>query len=347
MQLDGFISYLLGLSTMFFGMMAVFFWRRGERLHSLVSVLMATIALEYVKDFAAIACGVYTDPYWWNVITSLDMVAVPLYAFVLVELVRPGRLTLRSMLSQETPFVVLPLLYMATRWQPYVYVLVIWAAIYGTGYLIWTAFEIPRYNRHLMERFSNTSYINLNWLRTILFTFYVILGLWILDCLVIHLDVECLYMVCNLILWTVISFFLFRHESVLDELTDCTPPLPETSTELKPDNSLASRIEELFAVQKIYLNPSLKLSDVARAVGSNRTYVSNYFNRDAATTFYDYVNTFRVEHACTLLSDTTLTVQEVAERSGFSGASAFARVFAKHKGCPPSAYRTGANDPCE
>ena len=70
--------------------------------------------------------------------------------------------------------------------------------------------------------------------------------------------------------------------------------------------------------------------------------MSNYFNRDAATTFYDYVNTYRIEYACTLLADPAIPVQEVAEKSGFSGASVFSRVFAKHKGCTPSAFRNSA-----
>lgn len=339
---SSFPSYLLGLSTMFFGMMAVFFWRRGERLRMLVTLLMGTIALEYVKDYVFMVLGLFSDVYYWGVMTITDMVAVPMYAFVLMELVRPGRLTVRRMLLHEVPFVLSALLYVATGWMPWVYAIVGWAVLYGTFYLVWTAIEIPRYNRHLMESFSYTENVNLGWLRVILYTFYVILGLWVLDCVAFHIGVECLYMGCNLVLWMVISFFLFRHESVIDELSDNAVVPAAEAADGKTDNSLAVRIEALFATQKVFLDPGLKLSDVARAVGSNRTYVSNYFNRDAATTFYDYVNTYRIEYACVLLADPAIPVQEVAERSGFSGASVFSRVFAKHKGCTPTAFRSAA-----
>lgn len=106
------ISYILGLSTMFFGMMAVFFWRRGERLHKLVALLTGTIALECVKDFIAVAMGLFIQPYYWNTMTAVDMVAVPMYAFVLTELVRPGYLTVRAMIWSGLPFVVLPVMYL-------------------------------------------------------------------------------------------------------------------------------------------------------------------------------------------------------------------------------------------
>lgn len=330
------ISFLFGLSVMFFGMMTWFFWRRGELLHRLVALLTGTIAVECVKDFVIVCLGLYDNPSVWDAMTAVDMVAVPMYAFVLTELVRPGTLSKMSMALQELPFVLMPVLYIALGHSWIFYLEVTYAAVYGTWLLIWTAVNIPRYNRHLKELYSYTENINLGWLRVILYTFYVILGVWIFDCLFIHIDMDCVYLVCNLVLWMVISYFLYRHESVMSELADWKPEL--TPSEID-DNQLASKIEELFSVQKIYLNPGLKLSDIAAAVGSNRTYMSNYFNRDASTNFYEFVNTRRVAHACRLLAETDLPVKDIAISSGFGSPAAFSRVFAKHKGCTPSAFR--------
>ena len=330
------ISFIFGLSVMFFGMMTWFFWRRGELLHRLVALLTGTIAVECVKDFVIVRLGLYDNPRVWDIMTAIDMVAVPMYAFVLAELVRPGSLSRRRMILQEVPFVILPILYIAFDRSWIFYVEVGYAAVYGTAMLIWTTVNIPRYNRHLKELYSYTENINLGWLRVILYTFYVILAVWIFDCLFIHIDMECVYLASNLILWMVISYFLYRHESVMSELAGWKPEL--TPSEID-DNQLASKIEELFSVQKIYLNPDLKLSDIATAVGSNRTYVSNYFNRDASTNFYEFVNSRRVAHACHLLSETDLPVRDIAINSGFGSPAAFSRVFSKHKGCTPTAFR--------
>ncbi len=333
------ISYIAGLTTMFFSMMAWFFWRRGELLHRLVAMLTGTIALESLKDFILMAMGIYAAPEVWDVITAIDMVAVPMYAFVLAELVRPGTLSRRTMILHELPFVVMPILYMASGLSWIFYLEVIFASIYGTGMLIWTMVNIPRYNRHLKEMYSYTENVNLGWLKVILCTFYVILGVWIFDCVVIHIDMECVYLLCNLVLWMVVSYFLYRHELVIGELADWKPEPERTAEE---GNALSAKIEELFTVQNIYLTPDLKLSDIATAVGSNRTYVSNYFNRGASTNFYEYVNTRRVAHACRLLAETDMPINEIGRNSGFCSHAAFTRVFSKHKGCSPTVFRQSA-----
>ena len=82
-------------------------------------------------------------------------------------------------------------------------------------------------------------------------------------------------------------------------------------------SDLGLRIERLFREDKIFLNPNLKISDIAGAVGSNRTYVSAYFNREASSTFYDYVNSLRIEYACRLLKETELSVKIIASESGY------------------------------
>ncbi|MBP3534838.1 MAG: hypothetical protein J6J53_02360, partial [Muribaculaceae bacterium] len=259
--------YIYGMSTMFYGMMTWFFIRKRDQLSRLVALLMFTICAECLRD-AVLLLDEVSFSTWsvWSLMTALDMVAVPMYAFILIELVRPGWLTLRSMIIHEVPFVALPVLYGATGINIFYYVLVGWAAIYGTYYLVWTYVNIPRYNRALKDRFSYTENVNLNWLRVILYTFYAILGLWIVDCLIIHLNAESIYMVGSLILWMVIDYFIYRHESVLDELQE--EPPAAAAVDVGRSSDLSSRIEALFTVEKIYLNPQLKLSDVARAVGT-------------------------------------------------------------------------------
>lgn len=338
MNLSGLI-YIYGMSTMFSGMMTWFFIRKRDQLSRLVALLMFTICVECLRDAAVLLLDDMSFSTWsvWSLMTAIDMVAVPMYAFILIELVRPGWLTVRRMIVHEVPFVALPALYAATGINIFYYVLVGWAAIYGTYYLVWTYVNIPRYNRALKDRFSYTENVNLNWMRVILYTFYAILGLWIVDCLIIHLNAESIYMVGSLILWMVIDYFIYRHESVLDELQEESPA--PAAVDVAKSTDLSSRIEALFTVEKIYLKPQLKLSDVARAVGTNRTYVSNWFNRDAGTTFYDYVNTLRVQHACELLVSSDVSVKCVAEMSGFNSSQAFIRVFSRVMGMSPTAYR--------
>ena len=78
---------------------------------------------------------------------------------------------------------------------------------------------------------------------------------------------------------------------------------------------------------------------MAEACNTNRTYVSNYFNQEAGASFYEYVNTMRVDHACALLLDTNDSVKVIAARSGFNSPQSFIRTFVKVKGVKPTDFR--------
>ena len=308
---------------------------------------MCTVCVECVKDVVFISGGVYLSDFYWSLMTCVDMVAVPMYAFILMELVSPGYVSRRLMLLHEAPFVLLPVLFFVSRSDVFYYMLVAWAAVYGTFYLVWTAVKIPRYNRQLKERFSYTENVNLGWLRVILYTFYVILALWIFDCVVVHLNVECIYMLGSLVLWMIIDYFIYKHESVLDELTEVPSERCNGLDAGAESSELSRQITALFMEGQAFLNPHLKVSDVAMAVGTNRTYVSNYFNREAGSSFYDYVNGLRVEYACKLLVSTGESVKCVAEKSGFNSPQSFIRVFIRLKGVTPTAFRVSGQSAIE
>ena len=98
-----------------------------------------------------------------------------------------------------------------------------------------------------------------------------------LSCFVIKLDYDNIYMVSSLILWMLIDYFVYRHESVIEELSDIEiVPLEQNEVDV---SGMAAEVQRLFEEDLIYLNPKLKLSDVALVAGTNRTYLSRYFNR--------------------------------------------------------------------
>ena len=326
---------------MFYGMMAWSIWHKnGERLSHLVSVLMVVLGLQCIKDIVFMSGETDMTDYVWMVMTSVDMVTVPLYAFVLIELCRPGSLKTGTMIFHEVPFVLCPALLIATRNDLFYYADVVWAGIYGFGYAIWALIAIPRYHRRLKERFSYEDNINLNWLRYILLLFFLILSLWIVDCVLINMITEAIYMGVTLGVWMLICYFIYRHESVIDELAEpAAQAEPDTSSDIG-NATLRERILDLFENQQIYLNPQLKLSDVAAMINSNRTYVSRFFNNSHGKTFFEFVNEYRVQHARTLLQSGNDKLDIVAEKSGFSSRQSFHRVFTKLTGCSPGQYRS-------
>lgn len=339
MKID-YIYFIYGLCVMFYGMMAWFFIQKNrEMLSRLVGVLMIVLSLQYVKDLIFLSASATPESEIWLLMTSVDMIAVPLYAFILIELCRPGTLNVRTIVLQELPFVLLPTLFIITHNILFYYLDVAWAALYGFGYAIWAIVNIPRYHRLLKEHFSYGENINLYWLRYILLSFFVILSLWIVDCLIINFNIDAGYMLGSLIIWMFICYFLYRHKSVIDELRE---PIVQVENVANPDDNnakLKKLIIDLFENQRVYLNPQLKLSDVASMVNSNRTYVSRIFNDYHGKTFFEYVNEYRVRHAKTLLKTSEKKIEEIAELSGFSSRQSFHRIFIKIAGYTPEKYR--------
>lgn len=338
------LYFVYGLCTMFYAMMAFFFMHKGkDMLSRLVTALMIIILLSCIKDLAFLF-GPFKDTLRnEHIITAVDMLAEPFYALILIELCNPGRVTRRLIILQELPFVLLSTAVAIWPAQILFDAEVVWSALYGLYYAVWTIREIPRYHRQMRQRFSYMENINLNWLRTILYSFFVILAVWIMCSLVISFTLDVVYMVSSMCLWIFISYFLYRHESVVNELEDSAD---NEETEEAPDTddaSLGKRIEHLFRDERIYLNSKLKLSDVAAAAGTNRTYVSTYLNRDCSTTFYEYVNGYRAEYAAGLLADGNMTLEAVAGEAGFNSLSTFYRVFSKIYSCTPSEYRERMN----
>lgn len=332
---------IYGMCIMFYCMMSWFFLRKNSELLSrLITVLTLVFAVQCVKDLFFINDFFGHSLYLWRSITAFDMMAVPLYGAILTALCAPGKLKTSHIVYHEIPFVLLTILFVLTGYGVFFVVSVVLACIYGGYYVLWTLITIPRYHRQLKEKFSYRENIDLRWLRIILLSFFAVLGLYVVDSIAANVALECLYMLGSLILWMFNCYFLYRHESIINELTDtvtadAVPVIPE------PADELSRRIEQLFIVDKIYLNPTLKLSDVASMAATNRTYISKFFNQGRESSFYSYVNRYRIEHACRLLKESNDTIDVIAGQSGFNSKATFYRVFSDIKGCSPSKYRQG------
>lgn len=344
--MESFSYFLYGMSVMFYSMMAWMFGRRDNAtLSRLIMWLMIIQCVELFKDLGIYTFCVQPNDYW-HLMTAVDMVIIPLYVFVLMELTKPGWFSMQKLMIHELPFVILPLLYFFTDQQLWYIVLIVWGAIYGTATLVLTFFYISQYHRNLKERFSYEENINLNWLRGILVSFWIILLIWTIASAYNSALADDVYSIEALVLWMIICYFGYKHESVIDELSNSEVlELDEDDKGYKLQPELANMVKELFEKEQLYLNPRLKLSDVARRVGSNRTYLSRYFNKANGLTFYDFVNNLRIKHAEGLLISTTHPVAMIAEESGFNSMSTFRRVFVAYHNCTPAEYRTQKKKP--
>lgn len=113
--------------------------------------------------------------------------------------------------------------------------------------------------------------------------------------------------------------------------------LPQENEE---EGELMHRICQLMEEQQLYLNPDLKVTDVADALCATRVAVSNSIRSQRDCTFPQLVNTYRVALAQQLLnSQPDIKLTEVWTAAGFSSESSFYRIFKSFTGMTPTDWR--------
>ncbi|NLZ19581.1 MAG: helix-turn-helix transcriptional regulator [Bacteroidales bacterium] len=147
------------------------------------------------------------------------------------------------------------------------------------------------------------------------------------------------------LLFSALLFGIFYVGYLLEytaaEMAAGTAPAPAAdAVDERAQQALLERVRELVESQKMYLTPGLKITDVAEALDTNRTYISSCINRQTGMSFSDYINGFRVRHAKELMreKDPRLSVTQIGIRSGFSGDTTFFRNFKKATGQTPSEW---------
>lgn len=99
------------------------------------------------------------------------------------------------------------------------------------------------------------------------------------------------------------------------------------------------RIVRLMETEHMYLNPELKVGDVAAALGVPRNAVSNCINSQGYT-FSQYVNNYRMRHAQRLLLEAPeMKKSVVGLESGFANERSFFRAFKSATGMTPSEWK--------
>jgi len=100
-------------------------------------------------------------------------------------------------------------------------------------------------------------------------------------------------------------------------------------------------LELFMEADKPYLNKNITLNDLSSMLNTNQTYLSNYINTKYSINFNDFINKYRVNESCKLLLDDNkgnLSIENIAEKSGFNSKSTFYAAFKKLIGMSPAVF---------
>lgn len=104
---------------------------------------------------------------------------------------------------------------------------------------------------------------------------------------------------------------------------------------------ISAKIDEVMTHSKPYLNPELKVGQLAEMIGISSHKLSQFFSQHKDISFYDYVNKYRVDEFKRMVKEDdvrNLTLSAMAEKAGFSSRASFFRYFKNIEGISPGEY---------
>lgn len=90
---------------------------------------------------------------------------------------------------------------------------------------------------------------------------------------------------------------------------------------------------------EVSLNKDLNLDELADYCGVSKSHLCRIFKKATGQTISRYFNACKIDKACKLLGDSSISVEEIAIQAGFNNPSYFFRVFKKQTGKLPLEWR--------
>ena len=93
-----------------------------------------------------------------------------------------------------------------------------------------------------------------------------------------------------------------------------------------------------------HFKENLTLDDLAAVAHVSKYYLSHAFSREYGTSPINYLLSCRVRESIYLLTETSLSLSQIAEMLGFSSPSYFSQSFRRIQGMSPLTYRNQIRD---
>ena len=329
-----------GCATTYFAVQACSHLRRDERtrIHVLLGWILAYWAVANMKDL------VQAVPGWYNrqtldYIMLADGWSAITFACFLFELTMPGWVTRKHVAFLCLPFAGFTLAYLAKPGNTILYLYTAFLSAFGLFILSIGYAKAKKHLEFIKENYSNIDEIDISWIRRVYVVAFLNQSLWLLVSLIGEAFADMLYYLSSILLWQMIVNNCRNLKQIRPSQNG-----ESNDMEMTPERKtypFADTLESIMTDERLYLNPALSLSDLSSRVGTNRTYLSQYFSNVKRLTFYDYVNALRIEKMSIplLVEHPEYTLDYIAKQSGFNSLSTFQRAFRKQTGTTPGNFR--------
>jgi len=227
------------------------------------------------------------------------------------------------------------------------------ALVYGTS----LATQTIRYRQRIKRVFSNEKGRMLNWVQgtsvLALFTLMYALGVLAFEEQYARwgLSESGVFVLLFAIVWCLAAFGFAQspgfaevgNKETINKVIEAEESKYRRSALAVEDmKRIARKLDTVLKEDALFLDSDLNLQKLASHIDVPAHYVTQTLNQALNTTFFDFINTARVEAAKPLLLSSNKTVLDVAMEVGFNARSSFYKAFKTNTGMTPSEYKKHA-----
>jgi AraC-like DNA-binding protein len=342
------------ISASFFAAVLLWFSTQNKQSNRFLALLIFAIALWLIDHFLRIA-GIYgQNPNLYFLPIFYSFAFGPLIYFYVRNLVNQKFIFRRKEYLHFVPVFFQGALYIFLTSKDYSFKNWYWVHVHqwitykiefdGTfiSMLIYLGLSIRllrNYQGYVINNFSETSQIRLNWLKVILTLLVVLCIQWLVEVILrdyFHIFFDYNYSILILGLMALILAAGGIRQASLAELHFEEEVIPKNAIQV--DAGMLEQIKAAMSTQRLYLNPTLTLAEFARELKLNPKLVSQQINTGLGKSFNNFVNEYRVEEVKKRLHSQdmeSLTILGIAYESGFNSKTTFNRIFKDFTGVAP------------
>lgn len=112
---------------------------------------------------------------------------------------------------------------------------------------------------------------------------------------------------------------------------------------LSESNEYIDEAHKTVSMAMVYINNNFRehisLDFLSKRFFISPNYFSKIFREISGNTFTDYLNGVRVKEAQRLMHETSMSIAQIAKKTGFNSSTHFGRIFKNHTGLPPLSYK--------
>lgn len=111
---------------------------------------------------------------------------------------------------------------------------------------------------------------------------------------------------------------------------------------LLADTKISSQHQRVQLIKKYiddhFADSDFSIDNISRELFYNKKYVSSVFKKQFGIGIIEYLNTIRIQNACTMFEQGVTSISDISARCGFSDAQYFSKIFKARMGIAPTQY---------